>query len=289
MQETDYDDAMAERIWACGTDDFSKIPAEAAEAMGINQVGRICIMIHSGSRGMGHQICTDALKTMQTAGTENPNDKQLAGVSVQSQVGKDYIAAMSAGANFAFVNRGVMTKFVRDALEAVFGRSPRELGARLVYDVCHNIAKVEEHVVDGKTMRLLVHRKGATRAFAPGHPLVPERYRAVGQPVIIGGSMGTASYVLTGTQGAMEHTFGSTCHGAGRSLSRSAALRDMKSAEVMRSMKDKGVTLRISTPNLVAEEAAEAYKDVSQVVQTCHDAGISKLCVRLRPLVVCKG
>lgn len=262
---------------------------KAAEAMGLNQIGRVCIMIHSGSRGLGHQVCTDALQEMQRVGRDNPNDRQLTAVPVNSAPGQKYLAAMACAANFAFANRGMMTQHVRDSFEAVFGGSAKKMDMHLVYDVCHNIAKIEDHMVDGRLMHLLVHRKGATRAFGPGHPLVPEKYRAVGQPVIIGGSMGTSSYVLTGTQKGMETTFGSTCHGAGRALSRSAALRGLTCQEVMQSLKARGIILKIETPKLVAEEAAEAYKDVSQVVQTCHDAGISKLCVRLRPIIVCKG
>lgn len=217
-------------------------------------------MIHSGSRGIGHQICTDALQAIQRVGVENPNDKQLIGVPIQSRHGQDYLAAMSAGANFAFANRGLMRTHARMAFEKVFGKSAKAMDMHLIYDVSHNIAKVEDHMVDGHSVRVLVHRKGATRAFPPGHPLIPEKYRSVGQPVIIGGSMGTCSYILTGTQKGMETTFGSTCHGAGRSLSRSSALRDLTAKEVMASLRRKGVVLKIATPKLVAEEAAEAYK-----------------------------
>ena len=263
----------------------------AAAAMGLARRGQLCVMIHSGSRGLGHQICTDALRAMQKSGVgvPNANDPQLAGVPIASREGQEYLAAMACGANFAFANRGTMRQRARAAFASVFGADARDLDMHLVYDVCHNLAKLEDHVVDGEPRRLLVHRKGATRAFPPGHPSLPECYRAVGQPVIIGGSMGTCSYVLTGTQHGMDTTFGSTCHGAGRALSRSAAMKQLPAAQVMDSLARKGVVLRIATPNLVAEEAAEAYKDVSAVVQTCHDAGISKLCVRLRPIIVCKG
>ena len=266
--------------------------AAAAAAMGIGEVGTVCVMIHSGSRGFGHQICADALAEMKRAKDvkENPNDGQLTGVPIGSALGKKYLSAMAAGANFAFANRGMMRAHARAAFEAVFRKKAKEeLGMNLVYDVSHNIAKVEDHVVDGKQMKLLVHRKGATRAFGPGNPCIPEKYRAVGQPVIIGGSMGTCSYVLTGTQKGMETTFGSTCHGAGRALSRSAAVRTVAEKAVFEDLAQKGVVLKIASPHLVAEECCQAYKDVSQVVQTCHDAGIAKLCVRLRPLIVCKG
>lgn len=266
--------------------------AEAAAAMGIGKVGTVCVMIHSGSRGFGHQICTDSLAEMKRSPgvKENPNDGQLTGVPIASELGQRYLKAMGAGANFAFANRGTMRAHARAAFEAVFGKKARgELGMDLVYDVSHNIAKIEDHVVDGKPMRLLVHRKGATRAFGPGNPCIPEKYRAVGQPVIIGGSMGTCSYVLTGTQKGMDTTFGSTCHGAGRALSRSAAVRSVAEKAVFADLAAKGVVLKIASPHLVAEECCQAYKDVSQVVKTCHDAGIAKLCVRLRPLIVCKG
>jgi len=274
----------------------------AAEAMGLNKLGRICVMIHSGSRGMGHQICSDALRNLQKSSAvtlrsmqedpvviSNPNDPQLDAVRIASKEGQDYLHSMACGGNFAFANRGVLRYRARKAFSEVFDADPRELDMNLVYDVCHNLAKFEEHVVDGEPRRLLVHRKGATRAFPPGHPTLPDRYKPVGQPVIIGGSMGTCSYILTGTQHGMDTTFGSTCHGAGRSLSRSAAMKKLPAETVMANLEKQGVVLKIATPNLVAEEAAEAYKDVSAVVKTCHDAGISKLCVRLRPLIVCKG
>ena len=300
--------------------------AAAAAAMGLDAVGRVCVMVHSGSRGLGHQVCSDALRSMQHCAdaVHNANDEQLTGVPVQSRAGQDYLHAMACAANYAFVNRGCMRQCVREAFVDTFARDSsaiattttegatgeaaeaagagaeemdakrieeeaRKMDMHLVYDVCHNLAKFEDHVVDGRAVHCLVHRKGATRAFPPGHPDVPACYRAVGQPVIIGGSMGTCSYVLTGTAQAMAETFGSTCHGAGRALSRSTARRTLPAADVMQGLAERGIVLKIATPKDVAEEAAEAYKDVSQVVQTCHDAGISKLCVRLRPLIVCKG
>ena len=266
--------------------------ADAAAAMGLTRRGQLCVMIHSGSRGLGHQVCADALREMQHCAdaVPNANDPQLTGVPIASAAGQAYLGAMACAANFAFANRGTMRARARAAFARVFGAADaRELDMHLVYDVCHNLAKLEDHVVDGAPRRVLVHRKGATRAFPPGHPSLPAAYAAVGQPVIIGGSMGTCSYVLTGTQHGMDTTFGSTCHGAGRALSRSAAMKQLPAAAVMDRLAERGVVLRIATPSLVAEEAAEAYKDVSAVVQTCHDAGISKLCVRLRPLIVCKG
>eukprot|EP00184_Porphyridium_aerugineum_P004635 CAMPEP_0184694948 /NCGR_PEP_ID=MMETSP0313-20130426/2736_1 /TAXON_ID=2792 /ORGANISM="Porphyridium aerugineum, Strain SAG 1380-2" /LENGTH=641 /DNA_ID=CAMNT_0027153315 /DNA_START=117 /DNA_END=2039 /DNA_ORIENTATION=- len=253
--------------------------AEAASAMGITQVGQLCVMIHSGSRGLGHQVCTDYLKMMDEDMGKNKiklNDRQLACVPIESDTGRKYLAGMAAAANFAFCNRSMMTHQVRRAFEKVFGATARELDMHVVYDVCHNIAKIEEHTLaDGKTIRALVHRKGATRAFAPHHPSLPEAYKEIGQPVIVGGSMGTYSYVLTGTQKAMECTFGSTCHGAGRQLSRVQALRNLKENDVFNYMKEKGIELRIRNKKLVAEEASEAYKNISDVVDVCQDAGIS--------------
>jgi len=263
----------------------------AAEAMGLNKLGRLCVMIHSGSRGMGHQICSDAVRLLQKcpASVPNENDPQLDAVPIASKEGQDYLRAMACGANFAYANRGCLRYRTRQAFGEVFGVDPRELDMHLIYDVCHNLAKFEEHVIDGEPRRVLVHRKGATRAFPPGHPTLPDCYKPIGQPVIIGGSMGTCSYVLTGTQHGMDTTFGSTCHGAGRALSRSAAMKKLPAETVLEGLAKQGVVLKIASPGQVAEEASEAYKDVSAVVRTCHDAGISKLCVRLRPLIVCKG
>jgi tRNA-splicing ligase RtcB len=201
---------------------------------------------------------------------------------------RDYLAAMRAAANFAFVNRTVLANDVRRAFTEVFGAGG--VGMRQVYDVAHNVAKEEQHALPGGgTGTLLVHRKGATRAFPPGHPAVPARYASIGQPVLVGGSMSTSSYVLVGTAGAMERSFGSTCHGAGRALSRAKALRTLSSADVLHHCEDAGIEVRVQTRRLAAEEAAAAYKDVEQVVQTCHDAGISRLVAKLRPVISVKG
>mmetsp|Transcript_44297 Transcript_44297/g.125335 ORF Transcript_44297/g.125335 Transcript_44297/m.125335 type:complete len:524 (-) Transcript_44297:382-1953(-) len=262
----------------------------AASAMGLEK-GNVCIMIHSGSRGLGHQVCTDALQVMESSGVKVP-DRQLSAVRIKSPEGQNYLQAMAAAANYAFVNRTLMAHSARKAVTDVFDGDARELGLYVVYDVAHNIAKVEEHrpaEEGGPTRILLVHRKGATRAFPPGHPEIPEKYRGVGQPVLIGGSMGTCSYVLTGTHKAMEETFGSTCHGAGRALSRSQALRENDSNCVLNRLRSSGIEVRIAQPRLAAEEADVAYKDVESVVATCHEAGISKKTVRLRPLAVIKG
>jgi len=260
--------------------------------MGIHRVGQVCVMIHSGSRGLGHQVCTDHLlqldKTMKAA-TTALNDRQLACAKITSPEGQNYLAAMAAAANFAFCNRSIMAAQARTAFQDVFRRSAEELDMHQIYDVCHNIAKFEEHLVDGVTKKVLVHRKGATRSFPPHHPDVPTKYQEIGQPVIIGGSMGTCSYVLTGAAGSMVEAFGSTCHGAGREMSRSEALKTFTSKSVKAAMEQKGIYVRAGDSRLLAEEAGGAYKDVTQVVQTCHAAGLSKLCFRLRPLVVIKG
>jgi len=217
------------------------------------------------------------------------NDRQLACARITSQEGQAYLGAMAAAANFAWVNRSAMTFLARAAFARVFGKPADELDMHVVYDVSHNIAKVEEHVVDGQVKRLLVHRKGATRAFPPHHPLLPVDYQWTGQPVLIGGTMGTCSYVLTGTETGMAETFGSTCHGAGRACSRNAARRTLDCAAVLGALKTKGIAIRVASPKLVMEEAPESYKDVSAVVDTCHEAGISRKCVRLRPICVVKG
>jgi tRNA-splicing ligase RtcB len=262
-----------------------------ANAMGLF-VGQVCVMLHSGSRGMGHQTCTDALKVvervMRGLGIEVP-DRQLACVPVEHDAAREYLGAMAAAANFARANRHVLTDAVRDAFERVFGRSAKDLGLDLVYDVAHNLAKLEEHEVDGAPRTLCVHRKGATRAFGPGHPELPARYRPIGQPVIIPGSMGTASYVLVGTAEASTRSFASTCHGAGRAMSRTKAKKVMSGAELKNSLEERGITVAASQWRLLAEEAPYAYKDVSQVVDACEGAGLSRKVARLRPAGVVKG
>jgi len=247
-------------------------------------------MIHSGSRGLGHQVCSDSLQSIQNSkSTFAPNDRQLASVPVNSSLGKNYLSAMACAANYAFVNRSLMTMNVRDAFDQVFRKQARDLDMHIVYDVAHNIAKMEEHIVDGVKKRVLVHRKGATRAFCPNHPELPEKYQKIGQPVLIGGSMGTCSYILLGTNKAMDLTFGSTCHGAGRVLSRNQAKREIRAKDVLSSLEEKGIEIRVGDKSLIAEEAAESYKDVTEVVTTCDKAGISRLCIKLRPLIVIKG
>mmetsp|Transcript_83053 Transcript_83053/g.164738 ORF Transcript_83053/g.164738 Transcript_83053/m.164738 type:complete len:525 (+) Transcript_83053:52-1626(+) len=260
--------------------------------MGIDQVGQVCVMIHSGSRGLGHQVATDALVEMERAMARDNiavNDRQLACARISSPEGQNYLASMSAAANYAWVNRSSMTFLTRQAFSKVFNQSPEDLDMFLIYDVSHNIAKQEEHMVDGKEMQLLVHRKGATRAFPPHHPLIPVDYQLTGQPVIVGGTMGTCSYVLTGTTQGMKDTFGSTCHGAGRALSRNKSRNNLDYKDVLARLEEMGISIRVASPKLVMEEAPESYKDVIQVADTCHAAGISKKAIKLRPIAVVKG
>ena len=265
----------------------------AARRMGIGQKGQVVVMIHSGSRGLGHQVATDALLGMERAAEKDPglknNDRQLACARIQSEEGQDYLKSMAAAANYAWVNRSSMTFLVRQAFAKQFNSTPDDLDMKVVYDVSHNIAKTEEHLVDGKMKTLLVHRKGATRAFPPHHPLIPVDYQFTGQPVLIGGTMGTCSYVLAGTDKGMRQTFGSTCHGAGRAQSRNKTRRTLAYEDVLANLDKKGISIRIASPKLVMEEAPEAYKDVTSVVDTCHDAGISNKVVKLRPVAVIKG
>jgi tRNA-splicing ligase RtcB len=258
------------------------------EALGL-QEDQIVVLIHSGSRGLGHQVCTDSLAEMGAAmkkyKIELP-DRQLACVPINSPEGQGYLGAMNAAANFAWANRQAMTYFVRGAFRRVFGDG---VPLRVVYDVAHNMAKHEQHTVRGKLRDVLVHRKGATRAFPPGHPEVPARYRAVGQPVLIPGSMGTASWVLVGREQAMQETFGSVCHGAGRLLSRTAAKRGRDIAQVKQQLEDKGIYVRSETRDGILEEIPEAYKDVDEVVEVVRRAGLARKAARLVPLGVLKG
>ncbi|GMH45722.1 hypothetical protein BSKO_13685 [Bryopsis sp. KO-2023] len=265
---------------------------KAASKMGIDQLGQVCVMIHSGSRGLGHQVATDALTSMEKAmardGIET-NDRQLACARIHSEEGRNYLASMSCAANYAWVNRSSMTFLCRQAFAKLFKSTPDDLDMHVIYDVSHNIAKVEEHLVDGQLTKLLVHRKGSTRAFPPHHPLIPVDYQFTGQPVLIGGTMGTCSYVLTGTEKGFKETFGSTCHGAGRARSRNNSRNRLDYQDVLDDLKFKGISIRVASPKLVMEEAPESYKDVTEVVDTCHQAGISKKCVKLRPIAVVKG
>lgn len=264
----------------------------AARKMGIDSKGQVCIMIHSGSRGLGHQVATDALVEMEKAMSRDKlevNDRQLACARITSKEGQNYLKAMASAANYAWVNRSSMTFLTRQAFAKAFNTTPDDLDMHVIYDVSHNIAKVEEHMVDGKQKTLLVHRKGSTRAFPPHHPLIPVDYQLTGQPVLIGGTMGTCSYVLTGTEQGMGDTFGTTCHGAGRALSRTKSRRTLGYEDVLSKLAEKGIAIRVASPKLVMEEAPESYKNVTDVVNTCHEAGISKKAIKLRPVAVIKG
>jgi len=263
-----------------------------AETFGITGKGQITVMIHTGSRGFGHQVCEDSLQVMQRAvakyGIDLP-DRQLACAPVRSQEGQDYLGAMACAANFAWANRQAIAHWVRESFERVMGAGAHRLGLQQIYDVAHNMAKIEDHPVDGVVMKLCVHRKGATRAFGPGNPAVPERYREVGQPVIVPGDMGRYSFLLVGTETAMKETWGSTCHGAGRLLSRHAAIKRMSGKEVQEELAARGIVVKAKGRDTLSEEASYAYKDVADVVETCAGADISRLVAKMRPLGVVKG
>jgi tRNA-splicing ligase RtcB len=264
---------------------------KAANALGLWE-GQITLMIHTGSRGFGHQVCTDYLKVMEASVRKygfNLPDRQLACAPIDSPEGRDYLAAMRAAANFGFTNRQMIMHWARETFLHVLGLSPRDLGMALIYDVAHNMVKFEEHEVDGKKMMLAVHRKGATRAFPPGHPETPLLYRDIGQPVIIPGDMGTNSYILVGTEKGMTETFGSACHGAGRVMSRAAAVKACRGRAIEREMEDMGVTVRYTGRDALKEEIPEAYKDIDQVVDVVHNAGIAKRVAKLKPVGVIKG
>ncbi len=264
----------------------------AAKALGIDTPGQVCVMIHTGSRGFGHQIATDYIATcegvVKREKFELP-DLQLACAPVHSKEGQDYWAAMCCGANFAWTNRQLITHGVRDAFAKTFGRSADDLGIEIVYDVCHNIGKVEEHEIDGRRRKVVIHRKGATRAFPPGHPETPSEYQAVGQPVLIPGDMGTCSFVLVGLPTAMARSFGSSCHGAGRLMSRTAATRKYRANEVVKNLGDRGIYIHAATRAGIVEEAPGAYKNVEDVVRVAEGAGLTKIVARMVPLGVVKG
>ncbi len=265
--------------------------AEAASVMGLEE-GQATVLIHTGSRGLGHQVCDDNLSVMLKAskryGIELP-DRQLCCAPVESAEGKDYMAAMAAAANFAFVNRQMIMHWIRETFAGIFEQNIDNLRMELVYDVCHNIAKIETHRIDGKETELCVHRKGATRAFPPGYPDIPETYRSIGQPVLVPGDMGRRSFVLVGTEAGYRETFGSACHGAGRALSRRQAKKAAKGRNVSREMEDRGIIVKAASRSGIVEEMSEAYKNVDNVVDTLHHAGICKKVVELAPLAVIKG
>ncbi|MGQ9585300.1 MAG: RtcB family protein [Anaerolineae bacterium] len=264
---------------------------EVAQAFGLFQ-GQLAVQIHSGSRGLGHQVCTDYVKSLQAAvqkyGIQLP-DRELVCAPLDTPEGRAYFGAMAGAANYAWANRQCLAHLVRQTFDRELAGKFKDRELRMVYDVAHNIAKLEEHEVDGKRMHLCVHRKGATRAFPPGHPSVPEPYRAVGQPVLVPGDMGTASYVLVGTERALEETFGTSCHGAGRVLSRAAAKKRIRGEKLREDLRAQGIYVRAGSMPGLAEEAPDAYKDIERVVNVVHELGIARKVARLRPLAVMKG
>jgi tRNA-splicing ligase RtcB len=264
---------------------------DVARALGLSK-DQATVIVHTGSRGLGHQVCDDYIRVMLDAARkyqiELP-DPQLCCAPVSSPEGQGYLEAMACAANFAFTNRQMITHWVRETFEQVFKKGPKDLKLDLIYDVCHNIAKIETHTVDGKKKKLCIHRKGATRAFPPNHPDIPSDYQSTGQPVLIPGDMGRCSYVLVGAERAMEETFGSTCHGAGRVMSRHQAIRAAKGRAILRELEDKGIIVRGASRGTILEEIPDAYKDVNEVVNVVHHAGISRKVVKLVPMGVIKG
>jgi len=264
----------------------------AAKAFGIEGEGSIVVFVHTGSRGFGHQICSDYLRVMERAthkyGIKLP-DRELACAPSKSKEAEDYLPAMAAACNFAWVNRQMITHWTREAFQKTFKRPAEEFGLRLIYDVAHNIAKIEEHRVDGGVRKVFVHRKGATRAFPPGHPAIPKAYRELGQPALIPGSMGTSSWIMLGSQRAMEISFGSTAHGAGRYLSRAEAKKRYWGSDVKKGLEERGILVMAASMAVVSEEAPEAYKDVDRVAEVSHALGIATKVARLVPIGVAKG
>lgn len=264
---------------------------EAADVFGID-AGQVMLMIHTGSRGFGYQVCDDSLRIMGKCLSKyniNVPDRQLACAPINSPEARDCIGAMRAAANYAWSNRQVLTHLARECFEEIFGQGWHSLGLNLIYDVAHNVAKFEKYLIDGKEKELCVHRKGATRAFGPGNPQLPEKYKSIGQPVLIPGDMGRASYLLVGTKQAEKESFASTCHGAGRMMSRHQAMRSVNFDQLIMELKQKGIEVRAAGKKTVVEEAPSAYKDVNQVVDVVQKAGLSKKVARLRPLCVVKG
>lgn len=264
---------------------------EIAKVIGIHEIGQVTIMVHTGSRGLGHQVASDYLMIMERAMRRygiNVPDRELAALPFKSPEAQDYFAAMAAAANFAWTNRQIITHWVRESFKQVFKKDPEELGLEIIYDVAHNIAKIEEHLVDGVRYKVVVHRKGATRAFPPGHPEIPSDYRSIGQPVLIPGSMGTASYILVGVEEGAR-TWYSAPHGAGRWLSRGDAIRSYSPERVVDELSRRGVVLKAATRRVISEEAPGAYKDVDQVVLVASKVKIAKPVVRMVPIGVVKG
>ena len=259
---------------------------KTAKAFGVTDPECLAIMVHCGSRGLGHQIASDYIKEMENKyGHEHLPDRELINAPIQSKLGQNYYKAMSCGANFAFANKQMITHWIRESMNKVFG----ETEVNQVYDVCHNIAKMEKHTINGEKLTLCIHRKGATRSFGPGRIEIPEVYRDVGQPVIIPGSMATGSYLLVGTKTAEELTFGSTAHGAGRLMSRFAALKKFRGEQVKNDMKKQGIEVKSASWKGLAEEASPVYKDIEEVIKVSHELGIGKRVVKFVPIGVIKG
>lgn len=264
---------------------------EIAKVLGLFK-GQITVLIHTGSRGLGHQVASDYIEVMLNAARKygiKLVDKQLAAAPFSSPEAKRYFSAMVAAANYAWVNRQLITHWTRETFKEVFKKSDKDMGLEIIYDVAHNIAKIEEHVVDGKKIKVVVHRKGATRAFPPNHPELPQKYKPIGQPVLVPGDMGRYSFVLVGTNKAMQETFGSTCHGAGRVMSRSEALREEDANEIIDTLGKRGIRVKAKSKETLVEESPDAYKDVQDVVDVLHKEGISIKVAKLRPIAVMKG
>jgi len=265
---------------------------DAAAVMGIEAIDQVTVMIHTGSRGLGYQVCDDNVKVLGRA-VEKYNisvpDRQLACAPIESPEGRAYFGQMACAANYAWANRQCIMHWIRESFEGIFKKKAEALGMRLIYDVCHNIAKFEEHSIAGINRRLCVHRKGATRAFASGHKDLPNIYKKIGQPVLIPGDMGTHSYLLLGTERAMTETFGSTCHGAGRVMSRTKALEITRGRRIEEELRQQGITVMAASSEVLREEVPDAYKDIDQVVNAVHNAGISRKICRMRPMGVVKG
>ncbi|MGB5910008.1 MAG: RtcB family protein [Promethearchaeia archaeon] len=263
-----------------------------AKKLGINEKNQITVMIHTGSRAVGHQVCTDSLRNIERAMDKyniRVPDRELACVPADTPEAQNYLSQMACAANFGFTNRQLITHWIRESFQHNFNKNFDELGLHLIYGVCHNILKIEEHEVDGKKMKLNVHRKGATRAFPPGHPVLPQDYKEIGQPALIPGTMGSASYLCVGRPKAMELSFGSTAHGSGRLMSRSKATKKYWGARVKDDLSNRGILVKAASMKIIAEEAPGAYKDIDQVVQVSHDLGIVEKVVRLVPIGVVKG
>jgi tRNA-splicing ligase RtcB len=264
---------------------------KVAKAFGLEE-GQVTLMIHTGSRGIGHQVCSDYIREMEKAYPDiiaKLPDRELIYAPAGSEIADRYLKAMSAAANFAWCNRQMILHWSRQAFEEALGKTWEEMDMQVVYDVAHNLAKVEEHKIDGKLRKVYLHRKGATRAFGPGRPEIPSDYRSVGQPVLIPGSMGTASYVLVGSETAMEKTFGSTAHGAGRTMSRGEAIRSYRADTIVKELGDRGIIIKAASKMGIVEEAPGAYKDIDEVARVSHEAGIGNLVARLKPIGVVKG